>query len=418
MQQKLSSVTQDTRMQQNVSMSETKPSQSNNARPLPPATATKLRVLLFSNSIAVGGMEEHIELLARHLDREHFEVFAICPNWQPTETFSQSLLGISDHLALITPDRRYGYLSQIKETWRFMQYLRKWKIQVIHMHSTTYRGQYTALLVARLGGIKQVYVTEHLAPSGNVPFFERLSRNLFSSMINGIVCVSEKNYLARANHMYTPHDRTVVVANGVDVYDFTPTPTERLSALKQQYGIASDAQIVGTVVRFEPEKGLNDLVDAFAIIRAKYPHAHLLMVGDGSLRGDLEQQAKTLGMSDYVHFTGFQSDPRPYLDLMDAFVLPVPVGSMSIGLLEAMAMRRAVVITFGGEGEAVVHGESGFCAEPRNASSIAHYVTSILQDSTLQHAFGQAARRRVEEHFSAQRVAEILGNVYMHGISQ
>jgi glycosyltransferase involved in cell wall biosynthesis len=85
---------------------------------------------------------------------------------------------------------------------------------------------------------------------------------------------------------------------------------------------------------------------------------------------------------------------------------------MSIGLLEAMAMQRAVIITFGGEGEAVVHGQSGFCAEPRNPDSIAHFVIQLLQDDTLRQQMGEAARQRIADTFSAQQVARTLGSLY------
>jgi glycosyltransferase involved in cell wall biosynthesis len=136
------------------------------------------------------------------------------------------------------------------------------------------------------------------------------------------------------------------------------------------------------------------------------------MVGDGSLRDELAAHAARLGMTDYIRFVGFQGDPRPFLGLMDAFVLPVPVGSMSIGLLEAMAMERAVVITFGGKGEAVIHGESGFCAEPRNADSIAKYIIQILQQPELKNTLGKAARQRIEAEFSARQVARSLSALY------
>jgi len=382
----------------------------------PQAASAKLRLLLFTNAVAVGGMEEHIELLARHLLRSQFEVFAICPDWQPIEPFNRALSEATDHLALITPDRRHGRWQQIKETWQLIKQIRTWRIDVVHMHSTTFRGQFVAFIAMLIAGVKRVYVTEHLAPDAQLPFFDRLTRDLFSKLVTGIICVSEKNYRARANYIYTPHKRTLVVNNGVDVDDFTAIPSSQLVALRAQHHIPSDAQIVGTVVRFEPEKGLNDLLAAFPAIRAACPRTHLLMVGDGSLRGTLEQQARDLGVADYVHFAGFQSDPRPFLALMDVFVLPVPVGSMSIGLLEAMAMRRAVVITFGGKGEAVIHGESGFCAEPRNPNSITEFVTKILQNPELQCAFGDAARRRIEEEFSAQRVARVLGKLYLQGM--
>jgi glycosyltransferase involved in cell wall biosynthesis len=170
--------------------------------------------------------------------------------------------------------------------------------------------------------------------------------------------------------------------------------------------------VLGTVVRFEPEKGLSYLIDALPAIKAACPNAYLLMVGDGSLREALQAQVAQLGLADSVGFVGFQRDPRPYLGLIDVFVLPVPVGSMSIGLLEAMAMRRAVVITFGGEGEAVIHGVSGFCAEPRKPDSIAAYVIRLLQDAALRKSMGEAAYQRIADTFSAQQVARTLGNLY------
>lgn len=379
------------------------------------ATDARTRVLLFTNSVAVGGMEEHVELLARHLDRERFEVFAICPEWNATAPFAQSLGNVADHIAYITPDQRYGILRLYSETLRLMRQIRDWRIDVVHMHSTTYRGQYYAFLAARLAGVKRIYVTEHLAPDHKLPFIEGKVRNIFSRLVDGIVCVSEKNYQARLAHLYTVPKRTIVVNNGVDLDDFQPTAPTVLQELRDRYSLPNGSQIVGTAVRFEPEKGLQYFIDAMPQIRETCPNAYFLLVGDGSLREQLQAQINNLGMSEFVRFTGFQSDPRPFLDLMDVFVLPVPVGSMSIGLLEAMAMRRAVVMTFGGEGEAVIHEESGYCAEPRNADSIAHYVITLLQNPALASAFGEAAHARIETAFSAQQVARSLGMLYQHG---
>jgi glycosyltransferase involved in cell wall biosynthesis len=376
-------------------------------------SCAEIKLLLFTNSVQVGGMEEHVELLARHLDHDKFKVYGISPHWEPTEKFSKSLAAEVEELVEITPDRRYGLWKEVEEAYKFFRQLRKWHIQVMHMHSTTYRGQFVALAVARLAGVRRIYITEHLAPENSLPFFKKLSRNLFSRMVDGIVCVSAKNYQARLTHIYTPKEKTIVVNNGVDLDDFTPIPEQTLVELREKYQIPADGLIVGTVVRFEPEKGLNYLIDAAVEIKKTVPNAYFLMVGDGSLREDLKSQVERLGLSDCFRFTGFQSDPRPYLGLMDAFVLPVPVGSMSIGLLEAMAMQKAIVITFGGPGEAVVDGESGFWAEPRNSASIAQKVICILQDSGLRKRLGESARERVATEFSAQRVAKVLAELYV-----
>ena len=75
------------------------------------------------------------------------------------------------------------------------------------------------------------------------------------------------------------------------------------------------------------------------------------------------------------------------------------------------------VMTFGGKGEAVVDGETGFCAEPNNPSSIAEHVNVLLDDVELRTRMGHAARMIVEREFSSQRVAATLGELYLSGAS-
>ncbi len=383
----------------------------------PPASSNSItRVLLLPNSIAMGGMEEHVRLLARHLDRHDFEVFVVCPDWPATTEFGEQLRKVADHVELISPDRRYGFSQQIRESIKLTRQVRAWKIDVAHFHSTTFRGQTVAALCVRLGGAKRIYVTEHLAPDLPLPTIRRLWRRGFNWLISGIVCVSQKNYEARAERIITPPDKTLIVPNGVDVERFDPIEPDRLSAVREEMDIPAGVDIIGTVVRFEPEKGLDDLINAFTIIHTEHPSAMLMLVGDGSLRGALERQVADLGLTPWVRFTGFRPDPREYLGAMDVFVLPVPVGSMSIGLLEAMAMGKACVMTFGGEGEAVIHGESGFSAEPHDPASIASYVLKLLDEPDLRRQIGRSARTRVETHFSAAQVATTLGRLYRFGM--
>ncbi|MDZ4721213.1 MAG: glycosyltransferase family 4 protein [Roseiflexaceae bacterium] len=371
------------------------------------AKTDRIRLLLYSNTRLVGGMEEHIELIARHVDRSKFEVFAICPSMESVQPHRESLIRYSDHFAGITFDHEHpGNFPKL------VQQIHDWRIDVMHMHNGYYRGQMLSYFAARLAGVQRVYVTEHLVPQQPELAHHTLMRNWFVRSIDGLICVSQKNYQGRAKFLYTPPDRTHIVENGIDTDDFQEIPQALLTSLRQQYQIPQDAQIIGTLVRFEPEKGLSYLIDAMAQIRAACPRAHLLMVGDGSLREELAAQAAHLGISEYVHFVGFQTEPRPYLGLMDVFALPVPVGSMSIALLEAMAMRRAVVMTFGGEGEAVVHGQTGLCAEPRNPTALADAIISILQSDTLRLKLGNAARQHVEDHFSAATTARKLEKLY------
>jgi glycogen synthase len=376
------------------------------------AQQAKTRILLLTNSHDIGGMEEHVELLARYLDRQQFEVYGICPDWPAVAPFHESLAAEADHAVALSTSRPHGLWSRLTEAIRFYRQIRGWRIQVMHMHSGYFDGHLSVLPIARLAGVRKIFVTEHLAPEAPLARRDRWVRNVFSWMVDGIVCVSLKNFEARRRFIYTPPKRTMVVNNGIDLDDFEPIADETLAALRKRHNIPAGVPIVGTVVRFEPYKGLHYLIDAMPAIRAACPEAVLLLVGDGPMRAELEVQVKQLGLTDHVYFVGFQDNPRPYMALMDAFVLPVPVGSMSIALLEAMAMERACVITFGGDGEAIIHGENGYCAEPRNPQSIAQNVLHILVDPAVKERIGKAARKRVEAEFSARQVARSLGDFY------
>lgn len=383
-----------------------------------PDSGTRMRVLLFTNSVAIGGMEKHVELIVRNLDRSQAEVFAICPRWDPIEPWAITLTEVADHSFRCTPDRRYGYRALVGDTFRLYRQLRAWRVQVMHMHLTTYDGGVWTLLAARLAGVRGIVCTEHLAPGNPVPLMRRLRRDLMTRAFDCVVCVSLKNRQSREAYLYTPPAKTRVVNNGIDTSPYEPTPAAEQATLRTSLGIPEGVPVIGTVVRFVEEKGLNYLFDAMPDVLATVPDCRLLMVGDGPLRESLERQAEALGIRQRVLFAGFQSDPRPYLSLMNAFVLPVPFGSASIGLLEAMAMRRAVIITFGGEGEPVVDGETGLWSPPRDPHALAESILRIIQNPQLERQLGENARRRIDDAFSARNMADQLLGIYEKLIGQ
>ena len=372
---------------------------------------TRTRILLLTNSVAIGGMEEHVRLLAQHLDRTRFEVLTVIPDDPHLAGFAAALAAASDEVATITPDRRFGIIRHARECARLFRLVRTRRIRVAHLHSTTFGGLWTPSLMCRLGGVRRLFVTEHLAPYGAISWWRRLERGAFGLLVTGTVCVSEKNRTARAERIRTPPRTTTVVPNGIDLDRFSDVPPDAVRDVRQRYGL-DGRQVVATVIRLEHDKGMHDLIDAFTVLAKDRPDVRLLIVGDGSLRHELEELARERGVDATVVFAGFAADPRPYLAVTDVFVLPVPEGSASIGLLEAMAMGCPAVISFGGEGEAVVPGVSGWWAEPNDPASIADRVGALLDDDEVRERMGEAARRRVAEDFSAQRVATQFAELY------
>ncbi len=209
-------------------------------------------------------------------------------------------------------------------------------------------------------------------------------------------------------------ERFAVVLNGVPIAD-TP-PRERAAnrtRVREEYGILPGTVTLGCVVRFSADKGLDDLVRAFAIARQGRPCA-LLLVGDGPVRPEVEALARDLGVGEDVVFAGEQANPAPFFDAMDAFVLAVPAGSMSIALLEGMVRGLPPVITFCGPEEAVIDGETGLGAPPRDPDGLARVLARLIDDAALRRRLGDAAAAHVRAHYSAARVVDDLVDVYTH----
>lgn len=203
-----------------------------------------------------------------------------------------------------------------------------------------------------------------------------------------------------------PQERSSVIYNGVDTEHFVPAAgAARRLEERQRFRIAPQAFVVGTVGRLAPEKNQAALIDAVAELRRRAIDAHLLLVGEGRMREELEMRAAQQGMQPHVTFAGTQRDVRPALSIMDVFVLPsTHVETFSNAVLEAMAMRKPVILSrIGGAAEMVREGVEGFTLGTAELpESLAPLLARLSANVELCERMGEAARNRVAREFSLQ----------------
>lgn len=205
--------------------------------------------------------------------------------------------------------------------------------------------------------------------------------------------------------------------NGVDALGrFNPDGLDEEAGddARREWGIPSDATVVGFVGRLVREKGIVELAEAWRLLRDDFPGLHLLLVGPFETRDRVPGRAvEILQRDERVHLTGMDWDtPRLYA-AMDLVVLPTYREGFPNVPLEAAAMGLPVVATrVPGCVDAVEDGVTGTLVEPRDAGALAAAIESYLRDPTLRDGHGERGRRRVLSEFRPEGIWEELFREY------
>lgn len=366
-----------------------------------------LRVTIVAISKAMGGMESVCVDICREYVRAGYSVAVVMPPDEAFEEFAERVSAAGGEVQRFALDRRPGIVRHGRDTIRFGRWLRAWKPDAIHVHTGGTRGGTMAALAARAGaGRSPLILTEHEVPPEQPARAQWMSRKMLDRICTATTAISRRNATMRAERFGWRPRRFAAVLNGTPVEH---PGDERWSAdrlaIRKQFGVAEDTVLAGSLVRFSPDKNVDDIIRAVAMARGEGADIELLLVGDGALRNELEDLAETLGIGDSVHFAGHQTEPLRFLPAIDVFTLAVAGGSGSIALLEALAYGVPAVITFCGPEEAVLDGETGVCAQPHDPESIAAAFVQLTADADRRRAMGRCGRCLVAKTFSSRRVA-------------
>jgi glycosyltransferase involved in cell wall biosynthesis len=263
-------------------------------------------------------------------------------------------------------------------------------VSLVHTHSSV--DGWVAGLAARIARVPVVrtrHVSIRIRRRLN-PVYRWLADRVITSgeAIRGIVVASG-----------VPAGRVVAVPAGVDLAEIDRAGNAP-DVLRQSLGLGRP--VIGSVAMFRGSKGHAHLLDAFAMVRERWPTARLLLVGDGIRRPWVEGLARDRGMGDAVVFTGFRSDVFELLRIMDCFVLAsTRTEGVPQSLLQAFAARVPTVASaVGGIPEVVTDKETGLLVAPEDPTALARGIEAVLDDPAGAAERAAAARRLVEARFS------------------
>jgi rhamnosyl/mannosyltransferase len=211
------------------------------------------------------------------------------------------------------------------------------------------------------------------------------------------IIAASPNYVESSPVLRRFEGKCRVIPFGVPLAQFDCFDPEEVARIRARFG----PRIVLGVGRLIYYKGFEHLVRAM-----KNLDAHLLVVGEGPLRGALEREALRGGVSDRVTFLGHVEDVVPYYHAADVFALSSVARSEAFGIvqLEAMACGKPVVNTRLDSGVTFVSvdGVTGLTVPPGDSESLAAALNRLLEDSALSARYGRAARLRVEREFDLE----------------
>ncbi len=346
----------------------------------------------------MGGIETHLETLCAHL-RDRFDVRVLAANHEPGRQ-SDVRNGIPV-TRLPTPFS----ITSAPVNPGMGAAIRAERPDLVHVHLPHPGGVLGLLGSGYRGPIVATYhsdvVRQRIMSAVFRPFLDRLLDR------TRVIIATSAPYIDGSPVLRRYRRRCRVVPFGIDIQDRTADVTARAADLRARFG----PRLIASAGRFVYYKGIEFLVRAMRAV-----DGHLLLVGDGPLRGRIEREVRRCGVESRTTLLGRIDSIDPVLAAADVFVLPSIARSEAFGIvqLEAMAAGIPIVNTMLDSGVPWVspHGVTGLTVPPRDPGALAGAMSTLLDDDELRARLGKAGRDRVRQEFTAETMGRRVAAIY------
>lgn len=371
-----------------------------------PDTYHRPRVLHVIPYLSTGGRERALLLLLKHLNKELFEIAAVCffpPNHTTLERDAVEA-GIQIHYLSKKLGIDLSLFAQLNRVYRSFQ------PDIVHTHLSTVHYTLPITLLNKCKGRFHTFgdPLHGLRHASWDRFIYLIAFRYYGhvpiSLSKDIESVIQSLY----GPIYSP-----VIPNGTDLTIFSPKP-EQGQTWRQQAGIPEKAFVFTNIARFHPIKNQQLLVDAFAQVVNQVPHSRLLFVGGGPLKKEIQEKVVVAGLAPYVQFLGERSDVDVILQASDVVVSASISEGLPNNLVEAMAAAKPVIATaVGGVPEVVTHGITGFLISSQDQNGFAKAMLTLEANRELAKWMGIQGHQIAQQQFDVRVMARKHEELYM-----
>jgi len=366
----------------------------------------KIRVLECIRQGQVGGGESHLLSLVENLDRERFDPVVLSFTDGPMIQRLQQM-GIETHI--IFTEKPFDIFK-----WKKIRRLiGNSGIDLIHAHGT--RAASNIIWAGRSMKIPVIYTVHgwsfHAGQSPLVRFLRVTGEKYLTSKTDLNISVSSSNQ--QSGKKYIPSFESIVVTNGIDQKKFSLQKS--FQNIRKEINVDENELLILFIARFTEHKQPLILIKAFHELLKVVHGIRLLMVGDGDQKEKAILMAKELGLMDSIVFWPFRADVPDVLAAADIYVLPSLWEGLPIGLLEAMAMGKAVIATnVDGTKEIIRDHENGILTEAGDISGLVAAMIELCKNESLRKKLEMNAPKIVDEQFNAVSMTRKIEDIYIN----
>ncbi len=301
--------------------------------------------------------------------------------------------------------------------WQLTANLRQLCPTIVHTHSS--KAGILGRLAARIARVPFVVHTIRGLPFH--PYAPAWQNSLFiaaerfaARLTDHFTAVARAMVDGAVSAGIAPPGRFTVVRSGIDVTAYRHARRQR-GATRKRFGLMEHERVIGKIGRLFPLKGHRFLIAAAPRIIRQCPNARFLLLGDGILREQLQQQAESLGVGDRFIFAGLvPPDQIPAcISAMDVLVHTSLREGLARVLVQALLCDTPVVTySLDGAPEVVIDGVTGRLVPPESVDALAEAIVWMLNHPDTARAMAQEGKRRFAREFSVEAAISATERVY------
>jgi glycosyltransferase involved in cell wall biosynthesis len=280
------------------------------------------------------------------------------------------------------------HLLDVGRLWRIYRFLRREQFDVVHAHLTY--ANIIGTLTGRLAGIPTIASLRNQSVDQN-PIRAGLETWLLRHWADRVMAVGHAT--AAAHQARLRGQQIDPIPSAVPI--FSPLPPPERAALRADLIGQTDRPLLISVGRLHPQKGYDDLFEAFARLHAIHPEVMLVIAGGGELQPALSNQIKARGLENAIRLLGPRNDVPRLLAASDLFVSASHWEGLPVSVLEAMAAGLPVVATEVSDVPRVVTEGTGLLVPPHQPDKLAEAMFTLLENPAQRKAFGAAAQKHI-----------------------